>query len=368
MNTAQREDARLMARALELAARGLATTDPNPRVGCVIARDGVIVGEGWHERAGGPHAEVVALAAAGAAAQGATVYVTLEPCSHHGRTPPCADALVAAGIRRACVAIRDPNPLVAGAGLARLVEAGIGVRLGPRSRAARALNPGFLSRFERGRPWVRVKLAASLDGRTALADGQSQWITGAAARADVQQLRARSGAILTGIATVLADDPRLDLRLPDATRQPLRVVLDSRLRLAPTARIVAAPGSLLVLTASEDEGRREALLAAGVRVERLPAGPGGLDLDAVLRFLAGIEVNELQVEAGATLSGALLAAGLADELVVYLAPALLGHTARPLAVLPEPATLAGRLRFTIRQTRRIGDDLRLTLRPATRES
>lgn len=361
-------DAAPMARALELAARGLWSTDPNPRVGCVIVRDGRVVGEGWHEVCGGPHAEVMALAAAGAAARGATAYVTLEPCSHHGRTPPCADALIAAGIARVCVAARDPNPRVAGAGLARLAAAGLGVRTGPGARAARRLNPGFFSRHERGRPWLRLKLAASLDGRTALADGRSRWITGEAARADVQQYRARAGAILTSIATVLADDPRLDLRLPGATRQPLRVVLDTRLRLPPAARIVAPPGELLVLTSSDNEGRRALLAAAGVRVERLPAGPGGVDLAVALQRLAQLEVNELHVEAGATLSGALLAAGLVDELIVYMAPAVLGAGARPLAVLPEPESLDRRLGFTIRQTRRVGADLRLILRPAARRS
>ncbi|MBM5812036.1 MAG: bifunctional diaminohydroxyphosphoribosylaminopyrimidine deaminase/5-amino-6-(5-phosphoribosylamino)uracil reductase RibD [Gammaproteobacteria bacterium] len=353
-----------MARALELAARGLWTTDPNPRVGCVIVRDGRIVGEGWHEVCGGPHAEVMALAAAGAAARGATACVTLEPCSHHGRTPPCADALIAAGIGRVCVAARDPNPRVAGSGLARLAAAGIEVRTGPGARAARRLNPGFFSRHERGRPWLRLKLATSLDGRTALADGRSRWITGAAARADNQRLRARAGAILTGVATVLADDPRLDVRVPGAARQPLRVVLDSSLRLSPVSRIVAPPGEVLVLTSSADAGRRAALASAGVRVERLPAGHGGVDLAAALRRLAELEINELHVEAGATLSGALLAEGLVDELVLYMAPSLLGAGARPLAVLPEPATLEQRLGFTIRQTRRVGSDLRLILRPA----
>ncbi len=356
-------DARHMARALRLAARGLWTTDPNPRVGCVIATGERVVGEGWHERAGGPHAEVVALGAAGAAARGATAYVTLEPCCHHGRTPPCTDALVAAGVARVCYAVGDPNPRVNGGGAARLAAAGIAVEGGLLQSLARALNPGFLSRMERGRPWVRLKLAASLDGRTALAGGESRWITGEAARADVQRLRARSSALLTGSGTVLKDDPRLDLRQPGAARQPLRVVLDSALRLPPEARICAAPGELLVLGAEGHAERAEALRARGLRVELLPAAGGGLDLGAVLRRLAELEVNELQVESGPTLAGALLSGGWVDELVVYLAPALLGPDAQPLARLPALAAMEQRREFEIVEHRRIGTDLRITLRP-----
>ncbi|MGH8197264.1 MAG: bifunctional diaminohydroxyphosphoribosylaminopyrimidine deaminase/5-amino-6-(5-phosphoribosylamino)uracil reductase RibD, partial [Steroidobacteraceae bacterium] len=245
-------DARHMARALELAQRGLWSTDPNPRVGCVIADGERVVAEGWHERAGLPHAEALALAAAGAAARGATAYVTLEPCSHEGRTPPCTAALIAAGVGRVVYAMRDPNPRVNGGGIARLTAAGIEVQGGVLEREARELNPGFVSRMERGRPWVVVKLAASLDGGTALPGGESRWITGEAARQDVQQLRARSSAVLTGSGTVLRDDPRLDVRLTGATRQPLRVVLDSQLRIPPQARIVAPPGKLLILCATED--------------------------------------------------------------------------------------------------------------------
>lgn len=364
MKALDRLDTRHMSRALELAGRGLWTTDPNPRVGCVIADGERVVAEGWHERAGGAHAEAAALTAAGAAARGATVYVTLEPCSHHGRTPPCADALIAAGVQRVCYAIRDPNPRVSGGGAARLAAAGIEVRSGVLEAASRALNPGFLARMERGRPWLRLKLAASLDGRTALENGQSRWITGDAARSDVQRLRARSSAVMTGSATVLADDPRLDVRLPDVTRQPLRVVLDTKLRTPPTARILAPPGQLLVLTASADAALSAGLAAAGACVERLPAGPAGLDLGAVMQHLAEREVNELQVEGGPTLAAALLNACLVDELVLYLAPTLLGTDAQPLARLPGVASMAERMEFSISDLRRVGRDLRITLRTA----
>jgi len=296
--TAPAPELRHMARALELAARGLATTDPNPRVGCVIADDARVLAEGWHERAGGPHAEVMALASLGGIAPGATAYVTLEPCCHFGRTPPCAEALVAAGVRRVVYAVRDPNPRVNGGGAARLAAGGVEVVGGVMEREARALNAGFLSRFERGRPWVRVLLPEPRCGDE-----------------NLQRLRARSSAVLTGSGTVLTDDPRLDVALPSAPRQPLRVVLDSRLRIPPQARIAAPPGELLVLTASDDAARRTALERAGARVLQVSAGPGGLDLAAVLRCLAGLEVNELQVEAGATLTGAVLASGFADERV-----------------------------------------------------
>jgi diaminohydroxyphosphoribosylaminopyrimidine deaminase / 5-amino-6-(5-phosphoribosylamino)uracil reductase len=357
-------DARHMARALKLAARGLHTTDPNPRVGCVIASGETVLGEGWHELAGGPHAEVLALRAAGAAARGATAYVTLEPCSHHGRTPPCADALLAAGVGRVVFAVRDPNPRVNGGGAARLLAAGLEVQGGLLEAAARALNPGFFSRMERGRPWLRLKLAMSLDGRTALATGESRWITGAAARADVQRLRARAGAILTGSGTVLADDPRLDVRLPGVTRQPLRVVLDTSLVIPPRARLLEPPGEVLLFTAAP-VAAAGALAARGVRVETLPRAPAGLDLAAVLARLAALEVNELHVECGPRLAGALLTAGLVDELVTYVAPALLGPAARPLVDLPPLADLAQRLEFAIHDVRRLGPDLRLELRPAT---
>lgn len=357
------QDACHMERALELARRGLWTTDPNPRVGCVIADRERVLGEGWHERAGLPHAEANALAAVGSAARGATAYVTLEPCCHHGRTPPCADALVAAGIGRVVYAMRDPNPRVDGGGIARLAAAGIAVEGGVLESEARELNPGFISRMERGRPWVVVKLAASLDGGTALPGGESRWITGEAARMDVQRLRARSSAVLTGSGTVLRDDPRLDLRLAGATRQPLRVVLDSQLRISPAARIVAPPGQLLVLYTTGDRGRAEALRAAGAEVVAIAPAAGGIDLGAALAFLAEREVNELLAECGAGLAGALLSAGLVDELVLYLAPTLLGHEAWPLAKLPAPATMADRLEFSIVERQDVGGDLLIRLRP-----
>lgn len=363
MNAFDAVDARHMARALELAARGLDTTDPNPRVGCVLAHGEHVVGEGWHERAGGPHAEVLALREAGEEARGATAYVTLEPCSHHGRTPPCVDALIAGGVARVVFAAHDPNPRVDGAGATRLAAAGIRTEGGLMESAARALNPGFESRMRRGRPWVRVKLAASLDGRTALAGGESRWITGEPARQDVQHLRARSSAILTGIGTVLRDDPRLDVRLPDTTRQPLRVVLDPSLRTPATARILGLPGRVLVLCGEAARGRAESLEHVGVAVEAVAVEDGRLSLPAVLARLAALEVNELHVEAGPVVSGAFLAAGLTDELVLYVAPVLLGPQAQPLAKLPAITAMADRAEFHLIDSRRIGDDQRFTLRP-----
>ncbi|MEW6254265.1 MAG: bifunctional diaminohydroxyphosphoribosylaminopyrimidine deaminase/5-amino-6-(5-phosphoribosylamino)uracil reductase RibD, partial [Planctomycetota bacterium] len=288
-------DSRHMARALQLAARGLFTTTPNPRVGCVIVKDGVVVGEGWHARAGTPHAEIHALNAAGAAARGATAYVTLEPCSHHGRTPPCAEALVNAGVARVVAAMKDPNPLVAGGGIDMLTLAGITAEVGLMEAEARALNPGFVSRMTRGRPWVRLKTAATLDGKTALANGQSQWITGEAARADVQRLRARACAILTGSGTVRADNPRMNVRDLDIGRQPMRVVVDSRLCTPANAAILPA----LVACHHAESGARAALEAAGAEVVELPGSGGRVDLAALLALLAQRGVNELHVEAGA---------------------------------------------------------------------
>jgi diaminohydroxyphosphoribosylaminopyrimidine deaminase/5-amino-6-(5-phosphoribosylamino)uracil reductase len=355
-------DRTAMARALELAERGLATTHPNPRVGCVIARDGRIVGEGWHERAGEAHAEVMALGAAGAAAAGASAYVTLEPCSHFGRTPPCADALIQARIARVVFAIVDPNPRGGGAGARRLREAGIEVESGLLAREAEELNVGYLSRMRRHRPWVRIKLAMSLDGRTALANGRSRWITGEAARADVQQWRARSSAVLTGVGTVLADDPRLDVRSGAVRDQPLRVVLDSRLRTPPDARILARPGEVFLFSSSDEPARRSALELQGAKVEQLAqARP---NLGQVLARLAELEINEVMVEAGPTLAGAFVQAGLADELLVYIAPLLLGPQARALLQLPELTDLAQGRRFIVMDTCAVGPDLRLRLRPA----
>ncbi len=350
-----------MARALELAERGLYTTTPNPRVGCVLVRNDAIVGEGWHERAGEPHAEIVALRAAGNAARGATAYVTLEPCCHHGRTPPCVDALIDAGVARVVAAMKDPNPLVSGAGLARLQAAGIAVHSGVLQEAARELNIGFVSRMQRGRPWVRLKVAASLDGRTALANGASRWITGAEARADGHAWRARACAILTGIGTVVADDPLLTVREVQTERQPLRVVVDSSLRVAPAAKVVVTGGTLIA-TARAEAGRAAALRAAGNEVLSLPDAAGRVDLAALLQALGTRAMNEVHVEAGPGLNGALLRAGLADEVLLYMAPSLLGDRARGMFELPALAELSQRHVLDLRDVRRIGPDLRLLAR------
>jgi len=363
-------DHRHMARALQLARRGLFSTPPNPSVGCVIVdRDGAVVGEGHHERAGGPHAEVEALRQAGAAARGATVYVSLEPCTHFGRTPPCADALLEAGIGRVIAAMRDPNPSVDGGGLQRLARAGVSVAVGLLEGEARELNRGFVSRMSRGRPWVTLKVGTSLDGRTALANGASQWITGPAARADVQRLRARASAILTGIGTVLADDPALTVREPAlvrAGRPPLRVVFDSRLRTPVTAKLLCDGGPTLLFARTDAiDSRGGALRVAGVAVEGLPSDAAGIDLAAALARLAQLECNEVLVESGPTLAGAFIVARLVDEIVLYVAPTLLGDAARPLARLPVLEQMTQRQDFDWVDARSVGADLRLTLRPRT---
>ena len=351
------DDYRYMARALQLARRGLYTTDPNPRVGCVLVRDGEVVGEGWHRRAGEPHAEIHALRAAGERARGATAYVTLEPCAHHGRTPPCSEALVAAGVARVVAALRDPNPQVAGRGLQRLAEAGIETETGVLEAEAAALNPGFIRRMQRGRPWVRCKLAMSLDGRTAMASGESKWITGGPARQDVQRWRARSSAVMTGAGTVLADDPRLTARLDGVERQPLRVVIDGNLSVPQTARLFESEAPVLFVTASEDADAAEALRRRGAEVLQLPAGQGGVDLEGAL------QVNEILVEAGATLTGSLLAAGLADELILSYAPSLMGHQARPMFHLPALERLQDRVALEVDEVRAVGRDWRVRARP-----
>jgi diaminohydroxyphosphoribosylaminopyrimidine deaminase / 5-amino-6-(5-phosphoribosylamino)uracil reductase len=327
-----------------------------------------VCGCGHTQAAGHSHAEVVALREAGESARGATAYITLEPCSHHGRTPPCCDALIAAGVAKVVVAIEDPNPLVAGKGIAKLRAAGIEVEVvgGEWGRASRELNIGFFSRMLRGRPWVRMKVAASLDGRTALADGTSQWITGEAARADGHAWRKRAGAVLTGIGTVREDDPRLDVRLVETQVQPLRVVVDSRLEIAPAARILQPPGRALIYTASDDDVRMAALRSDAVEVARLPADARGkTDLAALLADLARREVNELHVEAGEKLNASLLRAGLVDELLLYVAPRLLGD-GRGLAALGPLASLADSLDFEFVEVERVGADLRLRLRPPGR--
>ena len=358
-----------MRRALALAERALYTADPNPRVGCVLVNDDdVVVGEGWHARAGEPHAEVAALAAAGTAAQGTTAYVTLEPCNHRGRTGPCSEALIAAGVARVVCAMRDPNPAVAGGGEAALAAAGIPVEIGVLELDARRLNPGYLSRAERGRPFIRSKLAISLDGRTALANGASQWLTSEAARADVHRWRARSSAVLTGIGTVVGDDPSLDARLDDSAidvLQPARVVVDSSLQTPVSARTIALPGDVIVLTVSDDGPGADALRAKGVRVERVADVGGRCDLAAVARKLGELEINEVWVEAGAALNGALLEAGLIDELVVYLAPIVLGDGARRMFDLGGLDTLAQAPRFDVTDRSVFGPDLRIVAVPAS---
>ena len=454
-------DRRHMARALDLARRGLYSTGPNPRVGCVIARGENVIGEGWHRYAGEPHAEVHALAAAGGDSKGATAYVTLEPCRHTGRTGPCTRALIEAGIAKVVAAMPDPDPRVAGRGFAELAEAGIEVETGLLEASARALNRGFVSRHERGRPWVRCKLAATLDGRTATATGESRWITGEAARADVHRLRARADAVLTGIGTLLADDPRLDARVEDARTEgtwaedarmedtdclappmqpPMRVIADSRLRTPPAARVLSAPGSVLIATiggagatggigtpggvvrepghilattagggaegpivdgiaaresghvlaetAGSDDGpavggidresgepghthaattngdtRMRALVEAGAEIVPLPDVGGRVSLPALMAALAGRGVNEVHTECGPTLAGALLESSLVDEIVVYLAPALLGDAARGMFTLPGVAAMRDRLRLEITGVARLGADLRIDAVP-----
>ena len=361
-----------MSRALMLAERGLYTTEPNPRVGCVLVADGEVVGEGWHVRAGEGHAEVNALAQAGERARGATAYVTLEPCSHFGKTPPCADALIKAGVSRMVAAMQDPNPQVAGNGLQRLHEAGIAVECGLLEEQARALNPGFIKRMQQGLPWVRVKLAMSLDGRTAMASGESKWITGPAARADVQRLRARSGAVVSGADSVLLDDSALTVRaselgLPSdeaaaaAERQPLRVLVDSLRRVPLEQRFFREAGPSLVISTSAEQAADD-YLAAGSELLAVPGADGKVDLQAVLQTLAARGCNEVLVEAGAGLSGAFWRAGLVDELIVYMAPRLLGSQARPLMQLPFES-MSEAMDVAITDMRAIGQDWRITARP-----
>ena len=355
-------DYEYMAQALRLAEKGLYTTTPNPRVGCVIVRDGKVVGSGWHERAGEPHAEIHALTQAGELARGATAYVTLEPCSHHGRTPPCAEALVQAGVGRVVVAMIDPNPLVAGEGLARLQQAGIQTDIGLLEKEAHELNIGFVSRMTCGRPWLRLKIAASLDGKTALNNGVSQWITGPDARRDAHRLRARSCALLTGIGTVLADDPSLNVREVETTRQPLRVVVDSALRMSPTAKMLGL-GPTLVATVSGDPARADELRAAGAEVLVLPAVEGRVDLVRLLDELGRRCINEVMVEAGATLNGALVKQELVDEYTFYFAPLLLGHRARGMFDLPELSSMGERRELRIADVTMVGKDLRIRALP-----
>ena len=349
-----------MARALELAALGLYTATPNPRVGCVLVKDARVVGEGWHRKAGEPHAEANALEAAGEQARGATAYVTLEPCSHFGRTPPCADALVKAGVARVVAAMHDPDPKGAGGGV-KIEAAGIRFDLGLMEEEARELNIGFVSRVTRGRPWVRMKIAASLDGRTALANGQSQWITSAEARKDGHAWRARACAVLTGIGTVVADDPHLDVREVETTRQPLRVVIDSRLETPLTARILQG-GPVLVFCASDKAAERVALEKQGAEIVVLPNPKAKVELPEMLAELGRRGINELHVEAGVKLNGSLVREGCVDEFLVYLAPSLLGDAAQGMVALAAFASLEERVALAFRSIERVGPDVRILAR------
>jgi diaminohydroxyphosphoribosylaminopyrimidine deaminase/5-amino-6-(5-phosphoribosylamino)uracil reductase len=352
-----------MARALQLAERGLFTTHPNPRVGCVIVRGEEIVGEGWHQKAGGPHAEIHALQQTGEQARGATAYVTLEPCSHHGKTPPCADALIDAGIARVVIAMQDPNPQVAGSGIARLQAAGIKVTVGLLESEAAALNPGFILRMREGRPFVRCKMAMSLDGRTAMASGESQWITGSDARDDGQRLRARSSAIMTGVGTVLADDPQMTVRIEGTeVRTPLRIVLDPHLSTPISARILQGDAPTLIVTAVEEPGIQQQFEEAGIEVISVPGHSETINLPALMLILAEREINEIHLEAGATLSGAMLREGLIDELNIYMAAKLMGSGARALFNTPGLDLLADAVNLEIVDIRPVGADWRIRAR------
>lgn len=354
-------DYQMMAKAVRLAKNGMYTAHPNPRVGCVITNQGSIVGEGWHEVAGEPHAEINALAVADNKAKDATVYVTLEPCCHHGKTPPCSDALIAAGVKRVVVAMQDPHKKVAGKGISQLQEAGIEVSTGLLEVEARALNPGFIKRMETGRPFVRSKLAMSLDGRTAMASGESKWITSSSSRDDVQRLRAQSSAILTGVGTILADDPAMTVRLAGTKKQPLRVVLDTHLSMPDSANILRQQGQTLVMTCRDDVAAKERLENAGAEVINMPLCSSNVDMESVLDRLGQLEVNEVLLETGATLSGSMLSSGLIDEMVIYMAPVLMGDKARGLFNLPLLNSMAEKIPLKINDIRAVGADWRITV-------
>lgn len=359
-----KSDLGFMCRALELARNGWYTTDPNPRVGCVLVKDGVIIAEGWHAQAGQAHAEVDALSklASSDFARGATAYVTLEPCSHHGLTGPCCEALIAAGIRRVVVGMQDPNPLVAGKGLKKLLEAGMEVACGALQADAAQLNRGFIKRMQTGMPFIISKMAMSLDGRTALANGQSQWITSSQSRQDVQRYRAESSAILTGIDTVLADDPSLNARVDFTAQQPVRVVLDSQLRMPTTAKMLQMPGQTWLITANADPDKQQPLLDAGCQVFKLDGVDGRIDLEQVFNLLAAQQINQVWVEAGATLNGSLLSSGMVDEWLIYMAPCVLGDQGRGLFHLPALQSMQDKMMLELIDVRQIGPDLRLKYR------
>ena len=359
-NTLSQQDSEFMLQALQLAKRGMYTTKPNPRVGCLLVKDNKIIAEGWHVRAGQGHAEVEALKKT-QDAQGATAYVTLEPCSHYGRTAPCAEALIKANVARVVVAMQDPNPLVAGKGLALLEQAGISVSCGFMEAEAKELNKGFVTRMQTGKPYILSKLAMSLDGRTAMASGESKWITSSHARQDVQKLRAVSGAVLTGVDTVLADDPGMNVRLQGVdVEQPMRVILDSSLRTPLTVKLLTLPGRTVILTCSEDKMKAQVLQQAGAEVYRLTANlQERLDLETVLKFLAEQQVNDVLVEAGSVLNGALIEQGLIDECVVYMAPSILGASGRGLFAMPNVSVMADKKQLQLLDVRKVGVDLRL---------
>ena len=355
------DDHAYMSQALQLAEKGLYSTSPNPRVGCVIVRDGKIVGSGWHVKTGQPHAEINALNIAGGAAQGATVYLTLEPCSHYGRTHPCAEALIGAKVAKVIIAMQDPNPLVAGKGTSLLKQSGINVLVGLMGEWAKDLNVGFVSRMTNNRPWVRMKIAASLDGKTALNNGVSQWITGEAARHDGHRLRARSCAVLTGIGTVLEDDPQLSVRFIETPRQPLRIIIDSRLKIPTTARVLRGEGEL-IFTTTDNKERISALKEVGARPIILPNEKGKIDLAGLMQILADFEINELLVEAGNRLSSAFIREGLVDELIIYFAPHLIGNRAMGMLQLPELTALSEKYNLKIKDLRMVGEDIRIMSR------
>ncbi len=366
-------DHEFMSRAIRLAKKGLNTTHPNPRVGCVITQDNMIVGEGWHKKAGEAHAEVHALLKAGGQAKGATVYVTLEPCCHTGKTPPCTDSLIKAGVARVVAAMQDPHDKVAGQGFEKLKQAGIEVQTGLLEEQARLLNPGFIKRMQQGLPFVRVKMAMSIDGRTAMASGESKWITGEAARHDVQQWRARSSAMLTGMGTILHDDPSLTARLGNpvlehagihadmqaGNSQPLRVILDSELKLSPTAKVIQQAGDVLVFSNSTDEQKITLLEQVDVKVMYVEKNANGLDLQATLKYLAALQINEVMVEAGANLAGSFISSGLVDELIIYMAPVLMGNNARGLFNLPLIRQMSDKIQLNIKEIRQFGEDIRI---------
>ena len=367
----QADDFRFMALALRLAERGLYTTDPNPRVGCVLVKDNEVIGQGWHERAGEAHAEIMALRDTGPSVQGATAYVSLEPCCHTGRTSPCSDALIEAGVKRVVVAMEDPNPQVAGNGVSQLREAGIDVDVGVMSAQAEALNPGFVQRMRHGRPFVRCKMAMSLDGRTALASGESQWITGEPARQDVHHLRARSSAVVTGISTVLADDPSMNARLENKeVLQPARVILDSQLKISLDARILSLPGRVIVCTTpdavKQNEEKISNLKAAGAELVQLKNENDRISLPALLMFLNAENFNEILLETGATLSGAFMRAGLIDEIVIYMAPLLMGDKASSLFSLPDISGMGDVCKLEILDVKAVGKDWRIIAKPELR--